>query len=181
MLKNRAQLDRFLASVEASAYRMAYAATSQREEALDIVQDSMMKLVTKYANKPSEQWKPLFYRILQSRIRDWYRKQKVRSIMGSVFNRNSNEQEYSLLEASADRQDWEPENKLSINQSMQQLQLAVNELPLKQQQVFLLRMIEQADVKETADIMGCSTGTVKTHLSRAMQKLRGVLGEKVLT
>ena len=78
-MDNDRAIDLFLASVERQAFRMAVIATGSKEDALDIVQDAMLGLVHRYGSKPADQWKPLFFRVLQSRIRDWYRRQKVRN------------------------------------------------------------------------------------------------------
>lgn len=83
---NTAQtIEDFLSDVEKRAYRMAVIATSNRDDALEIVQDAMMKLVSRYANKDADDWGPLFHRILQSTIRDWYRRNRVRNGIRQFF------------------------------------------------------------------------------------------------
>ena len=153
---------------------MAKIATGSREEALDIVQDAMLDLVRKYGNRGRDEWKPLFYRILQNRIRDWFRRGSLRRrfqgwLFGGRSDKKENEDPFQKVE---DRQAKTPAELLQLTDSMSRLKSALGELPLKQQQVFLLRAWEEFSTRETAAAMGCSEGTVKTHYSRATKALR---------
>ena len=175
---NTAQtIEQFLSATEKRAYRMAVIATSNRDDALEIVQDAMMKLVTRYGNKDAEHWGPLFHRILQSTIRDWYRRSKVRNSVRQFFFGNSTDEEPDPMDEFADATQTEPGEKLKEQQAMAALDKAMHQLPLRQQQAFLLRQWEGLNVAETAAAMGCSQGSVKTHLSRAMTALRNELGD----
>jgi RNA polymerase sigma-70 factor (ECF subfamily) len=167
-------LNQFLASVERKALKIAEIAVGNRDDALDIVQDSMLGLVQKYANKPAEEWAPLFYRILQSRIRDWYRKHKVRSKWMSWLGlrKQDGEETEDPIENVADPVAREPQQTLANENSIEKLQDAIHCLPLRQQQAFLLRSWEGMSVEHTATAMGCSQGSVKTHYSRALGTLR---------
>ena len=168
-------LDRFLADVERKAFRIAEIAVGNREEALDIVQDSMLGLVQKYAGRPSEEWKPLFYRILHSRIHDWYRKNKVRSRWMSwlTFRKQDDEDEGAdPLEQFADPAAREPMQTVANEYSIEKLEHAIQQLPARQQQAFLLRCWEGLSVADTAIAMACTQGSVKTHYSRAINTLR---------
>lgn len=173
--KNRA-LDGFLASVEKRAYRIAQIATSNSDDAFDIVQDAMFKLVEKYAGKSEAEWHALFHCILQSRIRDWYRRNTVRNRFRSWLS-SSLEDDDDPLQAVADEAGRSPEELLLTGQSMAALDLALHNLPLRQQQAFILRAWEGMDVRETAIAMACAEGSVKTHYSRAIHSLRETLGE----
>lgn len=175
-------LDRFLASVERRAYRMAVIATGHSEEALDIVQDAMFKLSQKYADRNENEWGPLFHRIVQSTIRDWYRRQKVRNRWRRFLGKNSTvDQAGSDLmqddgteaqESMTSGAELEPVAHLVNDQAIEALDDALHRLPNRQQQAFLLRIWEGFNVKETATAMSCSQGSVKTHLSRALFSLR---------
>ena len=172
-------LDQFLASVETRAFRMAMIATGNREDALDIVQDAMMRLVKKYASRGPEEWGPLFHRIVQSVIRDGYRRAAVRNRFRIFFGYKGNQDEsYQAntiedpIEARFATADPQPDEQLAQQQAMQQLDTALHHLPLRQQQAFLLRQWEGLSVRETAQAMGCGEGSVKTHLSRATKTLR---------
>lgn len=162
----------FLASIEGRAFSMAQYATRNRDEALDIVQDAMMKLVQKYGEHPPEQWKPLFYSILQTCILDWHRRQSVRNRMRSWLNWDDDEEAEDMLEQQPDAPGSSPDVKLQDAQFMQSLNVELSALPLRQQQVFLLRVWEGMDIAETAIAMQCSESSVKTHYARALQKLR---------
>jgi len=175
---NTAQtIEQFLSATEKRAYRMAVIATSNRDDALEIVQDAMMKLVTRYGNKQALDWGPLFHRILQSTIRDWYRRSKVRNGVRQFFFGARTDDEADPMDAFADAAQAEPGQKLQQQQAMMALQKAIHQLPLRQQQAFLLRQWEGLTVAETAAAMACSQGSVKTHLSRAMTALRDELGD----
>lgn len=169
------KLDSFLASVETRAYRMAYVATGHREEALDIVQDAMFSMVQSYATRSSEQWPPLFYRVLQNRITDWHRKSVWRQrFLFWRKNETENIQEDFLdsLPASSTEQPAEEFNRAATRHALDK---ALHQLPLRQQQAFLMRQWEGFSVADTALAMGCSEGSVKTHTARAIASLRTLL------
>ena len=165
----------FLQDVELKAYRIALLAVREHADALDIMQDSMIKLVTKYEDKPSEQWKPLFYRILNNSIMDWHRKQKVRRLVHFFKTDESQTEEY--VDPNPHTEDL-PEEAMDKMQLQESVVTALQGLPAKQQQCFLLRSWEGLSVAETSLAMGCSEGSVKTHYFRAVNKLREMLGEQ---
>lgn len=175
-LDNNHALERFLSSVEKRAFRIAQIATSHSDEAFDIVQDAMFKLVEKYAAKPEAEWHALFHRILQSRIRDWYRRNTVRNRFRTWFSSNAEEGE-DPIQTAVDEAGRSPESELQTRQGMEALDNALQQLPLRQQQAFILRAWEGMDVKETARVMACAEGSVKTHYSRAIHSLRETLGD----
>jgi RNA polymerase sigma-70 factor (ECF subfamily) len=173
----RARLEAFLREVEARAYRIALVHVRDRGEALDIVQDAMIRLVRRYAERPSEEWPPLFYRILQNRIRDIQRRRMVRSRVMSFFGGTASEDEHDpIVEAPAPRAE-EPLEQLSADDAMRALEQALGELPARQREAFVLRNFEGLDVAQTAVAMSCTEGSVKTHYSRAVHRLRVVLAE----
>lgn len=176
ILNKHQALNQFFAHAEKRAFKMAQIATGHREEALDIVQDAMMMLVRKYSDRSEEEWGALFYRIVQNRIRDWYRRQKVRNIFHSWFS-SGNEDEDQGIESLPEVISSDPVKKVSLAKMTDQLEQALNQLPLRQQQTFLLRAWEGLDVKQTAQALGISEGSIKTHYSRAVHTLRELLGE----
>lgn len=166
-------LDTFLEQAERRAYHMALYATKNPEEALDIVQDAMMKLAQQYGDKSSDEWPPLFHRILQSRINDWFRRENVRKKWRTWLSFTSNDEEIEdPLENIGEVVNNRPDDKLSQSRAMSALDDAVNQLPLRQQQAFLLRCWEGLSTEQTAKAMNCSQGSVKTHYSRAIHQLR---------
>ncbi len=173
-------LDEFLSGVEARAFRIARFAVGDTEDALDIVQDAMLKLAERYPDKPSEEWPPLFHRILQSRINDWHRRTKVRAKWRRWLNPlradDTSDPGLDPMEQVADPMATTPPERLSDHEFVVDLERALSDLPLRQQQTFLLRAWEGLDVRETAQAMGCSSGSVKTHYSRALRRLRDELG-----
>ncbi len=173
-LEETRALDRFLAGVERRAFRMAQIATGHDEEALDLVQEAMLKLVERYGTRDEEEWGPLFHRILQSKIRDWYRRTKVRSRWRLWLGRNEDGDD--PLDAIADTTTPTADHQLKTKEAAAALDAALRTLPLRQQQAFLLRAWEELDVAQTAAAMGCSEGSVKTHYFRAIHALRTRLG-----
>jgi RNA polymerase sigma-70 factor (ECF subfamily) len=165
-------LDRFLAGVERRAYRMAWIATNSREDALDIVQDAMLRLVRRYGERSETEWGPLFQRIMQSVIRDWYRRSLVRNRWRHFFGGARQEEGEDPLESQVAAATPGPGDSLAGAQAMASLDRALQALPLRQQQAFLLRQWEGLNVAETAAAMGCTEGSVKTHYSRAVASLR---------
>lgn len=156
---------------------MAFVALSQRDEALDVVQDTMIKLVDKYQHRPSNEWRTLFFTILHNRIIDSHRKNTRKHRLFGWFDRrddDSNDDEQVIVECEVGSN---PSQMLQENETMTALEKALQALPFRQQQAFMLRMVEGLDTKETAASMGCSEGSVKTHLSRALGVLKGKLKE----
>jgi len=177
-LGSEQELEHFLAAVERKAFRMARYALPTDDDALDVVQDAMIRLVGAYRRRPSEQWAPLFYRILNNRIRDWQRRQAVRNrIMGWLPWQRDEPDAPDALAQAADPAQPDAERSSGLEQSMQALEQALQALPGRQREAFLLRAMEGLDVAETARAMGCSAGSVKTHYSRAVHSLRETLGE----
>jgi RNA polymerase sigma-70 factor (ECF subfamily) len=173
-------LDAFLASVERRALRMAEIATGSRDEALDIVQDAMLQLARRYGSRPCEEWPPLFYRILDNRIHDWQRSQSLRRRffgfgLGDNDQGRAGEQEGDALAQIADPHQQELPQQLKQQQAMRILESGLRALPRRQREAFVLRLWEGLSVEDTATAMGCSEGSVKTHLSRALQTLRSQL------
>jgi RNA polymerase sigma-70 factor (ECF subfamily) len=170
-------LDRFLVSVEKRAFRIARIAVRDDEDALDIVQDAMLQLARRYAQRPAEEWRPLFYRILQNRIRDCQRRRKVRARLMSWLPgwKAEDDEPTDPYEGVADARP-QPQDVLATDQAMARLERALGELPGRQQEAFMLRNFEGMDVAQTAAAMGCSEGSVKTHYSRAVHTLREQLG-----
>jgi len=176
-LDHNLELDKFLAAVEKRAFRVAELAIGNRDDALDILQETMYKLAEKYADRDPSEWTPLFYRILQNQVRDWYRREKFRNRFRVWFGSHDNPAD--SLENRAGSMNGAPEDDLHNRQVLDKLGCVIRQLPLRQQQAFMLRTFEELDVRQTAKIMGCSEGSVKTHYSRAVHRLRMLLGEDV--
>lgn len=166
-------LNCFLVENERQAFRMAQLATGNTEDALDIVQDAMIKLVQKYSNRSSSEWGPLFHRIVQRQITDWYRKNSVKNRVMTWFSAG-NEDPLDTIEDTAART---PDKYIQSDEAIEILQLALQQLSMRQRQVFLLRCWQGLNTKETAQAVGCSEGSVKTHYHRALEKLQTQLGE----
>lgn len=169
-----ARMEAFLREVEARAYRITCITVWDRDEALDIVQDSMIRLVRRYADRPSVEWTPLFYRILKNRTRDWHRRQAVRSKVLSLFTVNEQTGDDIIASAPSPEAD-NPAEQLQRDDAMEALEHALKRLPARQREAFVLRNFEGLDVQQTAVAMGCSDGSVKTHYSRAVRRLREFL------
>lgn len=173
-LDSKQALDRFLAGVERRAFLIARMATGNADEAMDIVQDAMLQLVRHYGGRDEPEWAPLFHRILQRRIYDWYRRARVRNRWRHWFNRDD-EFDGDPLENQMDPTAVDPMDAAVTDRTLATLNDAITRLPLRQQQAFLLRAWEGLNTEQTARAMGCSAGSVKTHYSRALHALRDQL------
>jgi len=172
------ELDAFLRGVERRALRMAELSVASRDEALDLVQDAMFGFTRHYADKPASDWAPLFFRVLDSRITDWHRRQTVRGRwLTSWLKRGDEDDGEDAVTLAPDPHELGPVARLAGAEAARALDTALRALPLRQRQAFLLRMWEGLDVADTARAMGCSEGSVKTHLFRAMAALRRGLEE----
>lgn len=177
-LNERLAMDRFLADVERRAYRMADIAVRNADDALDIVQDAMMRFARRYAGHPQDEWAPLFFRVLRNRIIDHQRSLTVRNRVFSWFKRSTDDDGPNDPAANApDPAMRSPEKQAGLDDAMEALEQAVNELPSRQREAFLLRAMEGLDVAATASAMGCSDGSVKQHYYRAVRSLRSALGD----
>ena len=168
-----ASLDAFLAGVERRAFRRAQLATRDRDEALDLVQDAMLQLARSYSQRPAVEWPALFQRILTNRIRDWQRREVLRRKI--FFWRDTavaDDGSDDPLDGVPDAAQVESSRQLEQDEVMVRLSKALLELPGRQREAFELRVWEGLSVEESAKAMGCSEGSVKTHLSRALQSLR---------
>lgn len=183
ILATEKELSHFLASVETKAFKRAAYITKDDEAALDIVQDSMYKIIEKYASKPVAELPFLFQKILSNMIMDWFRKRKTEQgviVSADAFIDSDDDNEsVDILENIAN-----PENSgdsfslLNQKETMHLIEEAVQSLPARQQEAFMLRYWEDMSVSETAQIMNCSEGSVKTHCSRATQTLAQILKSK---
>ena len=157
-------------------------AVGHDQDALDVVQDAMMKLAQNYSNRDSAEWPPLFHRILQSKIRDWYRRSAIRSRwrgwLPALRTGDAPDDQPDPMMTAPDGRAVDPADALATRRDMAQLERAVASLPQRQQQAFLLRTWEGLDVAETARAMGCSEGSVKTHYSRAVHSLRSQINRE---
>jgi len=180
------ELSDFLENVEHRAFKQAAFAVHKDEAALDIVQDAMIKLAEKYGDKPVAELPPLFQRILQNTIHDYFRREKVRNTWVSLFSSMSGNREedddFDLQDSFAAEAGTAAAesgaDKLERAQVLAIIDGEVQNLPTRQRQAFLMRYWEDLDVAETAAAMGCTEGSVKTHCSRATHALARALKAK---
>ena len=168
---NRQALDLFFRDSEQKAYLMAMALIHNHHDALELVQDSMLKLVQKYRHRDADEWGPLFYRILQNAIRDWFRKQKFRQVLTGLMPWQASSTATENFAASA-------EDQLRLDDELKRVVMALDKLPLRQQQTFLMRAWQEFSTRETAFALAISENSVKTHYARATRQLRRILGEE---
>ena len=157
------------------------------DAALDIVQDAMLRLAEKYGHRPAAELPLLFHRIVQNAIRDWFRRQKVRSLWTTLLSslsgpENDDQDPLETLEAAAGSNAQEaPGDRLAQSQVLEIIEQEIAKLPPRQREAFIMRYWEELDVAETAKAMGCSEGSVKTHCSRAAHALASALRARGIT
>ena len=165
----------FMQDVTGRALVMMESATQgQQGIAMDLVQEAFISLHKSYADKNLEEWYPLFYTILNNKLQDWRRKETRRAHPFSLFKKINFDDEDEILDI-IDESTPNPLTSLHQEVTMEEIQTAIRQLPIRQQQAFMLRAWEGFDTTTTAQIMGCSEGSVKTHYHRAIQGLRTVL------
>ncbi len=179
------ELSDFLKSVEKRAFKRSLYHVRKDEAALDIVQDSMMKLAEHYGHKPVEELPMLFQRILSNCTLDWFRRQKTQNALFSNmgdFESAGEDGDFDLLEtlfvSSNSEQNESAESQTERAQTLREIEIEIQQLPARQREAFLMRYWEEMDVAETAAAMGCSQGSVKTHCSRAVHALGKALMAK---
>ena len=187
-LASESELTQFLKSVEKRAFKRSLYHVRDEEAALDIVQDSMMKLAEHYGDKPANELPMLFQRILSNTTLDWFRRQKTKNALFtnfSQFDTDDSTEDFDLLEthqiSEGNEQVESAQRTVERHQSILEIESEIQKLPARQREAFLLRYWEELDVAETAAVMGCSEGSVKTHCSRAVQALDKALKAKGLT
>lgn len=183
-MASRAELSRFLADVERRAFKQALFAVRDEDAALDIVQDSMMRLSEKYGDKPTEELPLLFQRILQNAIRDYYRRSRTRmerftSLSALEGDADDPVDPLEVIEFDDEINPFAtPHATLLQAETLSLVEEALQTLPPRQREAFLLRYWEGLDIAETAAAMGCTEGSVKTHCSRATHTLAAALESK---
>jgi RNA polymerase sigma-70 factor (ECF subfamily) len=182
------ELSDFLKSVEKRAFKRTVYAVREDDAALDIVQDAMIRLAEKYADRPAAELPLLFQRILSNATMDWFRRQKVRNAVVqnlSDFETGDDDGDFDLLEtlqvAEGTLGTESASDAVSRDQILTVIEAEVAALPARQREAFLLRYWEEFDVAETAAVMGCSEGSVKTHCSRAVHALAKALRIRGIT
>lgn len=179
------ELSDFLRDVERRAFKQTVYAVRDEHAALDIVQDFMLKLAEKYADKPVTEYPMLFQRILQNTMRDFWRRQKVRNMWTTLLSSfgagQDGEEDHDPLDTiDVEDESENPMAQLEQSQTMKIIEKAIEKLPARQREAFILRYWEDMDVAETAQVMGCSQGSVKTHCSRAVHTLAALLEKQGL-
>jgi RNA polymerase sigma-70 factor (ECF subfamily) len=184
-LASEKELSDFLKSVEKRAFKRALYAVRDDEAALDIVQDAMIRLAEKYADRPPAELPLVFQRILSNATMDWFRRQKVRNALVknfSDFESAGDDGDFDILETlevlNGSTGSESAADSVSRAQILLVIEAQVEQLPTRQREAFLLRYWEELDVAETAAVMGCSEGSVKTHCSRAVHALAKALKAK---
>lgn len=179
------ELSDFLKNVEKRAFKRSVYHVRNEESALDIVQDSMMKLAEHYGDKPAAELPMLFQRILVNCTLDWFRRNKTRNALFSNmsdFESPGEDGDFDLLETYTSVEDSQQsesaEDATRRAQILREIEFEVRQLPARQREAFMMRYWEEMDGAETAAAMGCSEGSVKTHCSRAVQALSKALRAK---
>ena len=184
---NQALLNNFLAELQHKAYHVAYGALWDKETALDVVQESMLRFVQYYRNKPEADWPALFRSVLNSRINDQRRKRLLASSKRRLLSltglgladadRDEHMAEAELPAVPHEAGISDPEAGVAASQLQHRITEALANLAERQRQVFLLREQLGLSIRDTADILGCSENSIKQHHFRALRAMRAQLAE----
>ena len=169
-METNRELETFLRTIAPRAFRIARFSLREDADALDAVQEAMIRLARHYSARPAAEWPPLFYAILRNCVHDEQRGQQVRGRLATWFKRLGD-----APDEQAHAPEMGPAQELESEQRLWRLERAISALPTRQREAFLLRNVEELGVAETAKAMGCSEGSVKTHYSRAVHALRALL------
>jgi RNA polymerase sigma-70 factor (ECF subfamily) len=180
-------LNNFFAELQHKAYHVAYGALWDKETALDVVQESMLRFVQYYRDKPEPEWPALFRSVLNSRINDQRRKRllattkrKLLSLTGlglANAERDEHMAEAELSDIQHEEGISDPEAGVTASQLKRRIEQALATLAERQRQVFLLREQLGLSIRDTADILGCSENSIKQHHFRALRAMRAQLSE----
>src|ERR1041384_4037988 len=180
LLASRSELSAFLKGVERRSFKQAVFAVRD--------QDAVLRLAEKYGDRPAAELPLLFHRITQNAIRDWFRRQKVRSLWTTLLsslssNREDDDQDplETLEPAYESNRQEAPGDRLEQSQILEIIEKEITKLPERQREAFIMRYWEELDVAETARRMRCSEGSVKTHCSRATHTLAAALKARGIT
>jgi len=186
-VSGQTSLNDFLAGVQSKAYHVAYGALWEREVALDVVQEGMLRFVEYYRNKPEKEWPALFRTVLNSKINDQRRKRllgnttrKLLSLTGLGHSREDNDAgmaESDLPLPVHDDGFSQPEAGATDGELKRHIESALRDLAERQRQVFLLREQLGLSIRETAETLGCSENSIKQHHFRALRAMRKSLAE----
>ncbi len=152
-------------------YAIAYRMTRSREDSLDITQEVFLR-----AHRSIGQWRPLrkfrhwLYRIATNMTIDVLRKRQRRA--GVIVDGEDFSMDRGIAAPSSGRG---PVGRITLEERGGQIGKAIERLPERQRAVIVLRYYEDMSIKEIAAVVGCTEGTVKTHLFRATGKLRDLL------
>ena len=177
-MHTKVRLNEFLKQVERKAFRIASIAVGNPDDAMDIVQETMLSLVKSYGNKPEDDWPKLFFRILYNRINDHFRRQSVRQKVMRVRSWFASDGELEdRIEQAPAHSSAEPYMQLHSDNISASVEDSLKQLSPKQSEAFLMRSWQGLSVADTAKVMGCSEGSVKTHHARAVRRLQELLAQ----
>jgi RNA polymerase sigma-70 factor (ECF subfamily) len=170
------ELEAFLREVSVRAFRIARITLRDDADSYDAVQEAMIRMASRYADRDAKEWPPLFHAILRNCVHDEQRRRRSRGTLIDWLTRLAGKDDETAPPQ------WlasvpGPDAELQTDQELVRLERALSELPARQREAFLLRSVEELDVAQTAKVMRCSEGSVKTHYSRAVHALRDKLGE----
>jgi RNA polymerase sigma-70 factor (ECF subfamily) len=155
-------------------YAVAYRLTGNREDALDIAQESLIKAYSKiHAWQPKGGFLAWLLRLTTNQAIDTLRRRKRQRHDRLVDERHGEDSEYSVVvstSADSGRQVWAHEIE-------ERVRAALTVLSKTQRTVFVLRHYEGLQLSEIAGEIGCTVGSVKVHLFRALKKLQKQLGD----
>lgn len=157
------------------AYRIAFHFTRQREEAKDISQEAFLRAYTHLNSFDGRSsFYTWFYRIVVNLCLDHKRKNRFSWLSLDQGGKSAAPEvgPRGLTDSSPS-----PEQHVAAGELSRRASAALDKLPPKQRTVFILRNHQGLSIREIAQVVRSSEGTVKVHLHRAVAALRKTLLE----
>ena len=170
---DQAAFHRLVDQFQPEIYRMIFYRTRSQMDAEDLTQDVMLKAYKNIGRlKTPEVFRSWLYRIAVNRVRDYYRKKQLKSLFSFTSMDEASFHETAEMAVAP-----EAEGGISKKDFWRQIEQMLINLSKMEKEVFLLRFFDQLTIKEMSAALNKNESTIKTHLYRALRKVKTMAGE----